>query len=168
MPSVCHLTLDQQHQIIAAAQQFYAQLKTHPPALIRFDLTGGSAGQWRYRQGQEELRFNPEAFVRDWAAHFPSTIAHEVAHSVVFRIWGRVRPHGPEWQDMMAQLGYPPQRTHTTALTRRRRRVYLYRCACQTHPLGPRQHSLIQKQGYRYTCKRCQGPLQFTHEVRWR
>lgn len=131
--------------------------------LVRFDLTGRAAGQWRLRKNTETLRFNPEAFALEWDQHFPETVAHEVAHSLVYRTCGtrRVRPHGPEWKRLMQGMGFPnPRITHSTTLTTRRMRQYHYACACGPQPLSARRHFLINKRGYRYQCRQCGQWLQ--------
>ncbi|WP_081616621.1 SprT-like domain-containing protein [Thioalkalivibrio sp. ALJ16] len=125
---------------------------------IRFDLKGRAAGQWRLRAGQETLRFNPEAFVLDWHGHFPETVAHEVAHALIYRRHGarRVRPHGREWQQLMQAMGFArPRATHATPLTGRRMREYLYACGCGHRPMSARRHYLIRERGYRYQCRQC-------------
>lgn len=161
---------EQAHSIREAVARFYSRMLSSPIPEIRLDLRGRAAGQWRLKGGIEILRFNPEAFVRDWSAHFPATVAHEVAHSLVFRRFGLkvTRPHGPEWRAAMNALGFPPTVTHQTQLTGRRSRIYFYQCRCQLHELGPRRHFLISRRGYRYTCTRCGNPLEFEHRVAWR
>ncbi|WP_081624466.1 SprT-like domain-containing protein [Thioalkalivibrio sp. AKL7] len=128
-----------------------------PPA-VHFDLKGRAAGQWRLRKNTETLRFNPEAFSLDWNQHFPETVAHEVAHSLVYRTYGarRVRPHGPEWRGFMQAMGFQkPRVTHATALTTRKMRQYNYECACGPQLLSARRHFLIRKRGYHYQCRQC-------------
>lgn len=160
----------QQNGIHAAATRFYSIMRSSPVPEVRLDLRGRAAGQWRIRGGIELLRFNPEAFLLDWDAHFPATVAHEVAHSLVYRRHGpgRVRPHGPEWREIMAALGYPPTVTHRTPLTGRRSRVYIYKCKCRSHRLGPRRHYLVTRQGYRYNCAECGSRLHFHDHVEWK
>lgn len=164
------LNEDQQRSIREAAAGFYSRMASSPVPEIRLDLRGRAAGQWRLKQGIEILRFNPEAFIRDWQAHFPATVAHEVAHSLVFRRFGlkSTRPHGPEWQAIMNTLGFPPAVTHQTPLDGRRSRIYFYKCGCRSHELGPRRHYLISRRGYRYTCVYCGDPLEFHHRMAWR
>nr|WP_156000725.1 SprT-like domain-containing protein [Thioalkalivibrio sp. ALJT] len=131
--------------------------ETAVPA-IHFNLKGRAAGQWRLQGGQEMLRFNPEAFVLDWERHFPETVAHEVAHALIYRRYGarRVRPHGKEWQQLMQAMGVArPRVTHTTPLTARKMREYLYECSCSRHTLSARRHYLIRERGYRYQCRQC-------------
>lgn len=150
----------QQERIRAAVREFYSRGTHDNPGTIpevRFDLSGRAAGQWRLRDGVEVLRFNPEAFVRDWDSHFPDTVAHEVAHSLVFRTAGRrrVRPHGAEWRGFMQRMGCQPQVTHSTPLTGRKQRIYRYECACGSHELSARRNYLIRRKGYRYQCRQC-------------
>ncbi|TVP90124.1 MAG: hypothetical protein EA347_03485 [Thioalkalivibrio sp.] len=164
------LTETQQNGIRSAAFGFYSRMGSSPVPEVRLDLRGRAAGQWRVRDGIELLRFNPEAFLLDWHAHFPATIAHEVAHSLVYRRHGpkHVRPHGPEWKEIMAALGFPPAVTHRTPLTGRRSRVYIYKCKCRSHRLGPRRHYLVTRRGYRYNCAHCGNPLHFHDHVEWK
>lgn len=160
----------QADSIREAAARFYSRMASSPIPEIRLDLYGRAAGQWRLKKGIEILRFNPAAFILDWSAHFPSTVAHEVAHSLVFRRFGlkSTRPHGPEWQATMNALGFPPRVTHQTQLPGRRSRIYFYACGCRSHELGPRRHYLISRRGYQYTCAHCGDLLKFHHRVAWR
>lgn len=153
-----------------AATAFYSRMASLPVPDIRLDLRGRAAGQWRMQNGLEILRFNPDAFVMNWQEHFPATVAHEVAHSLVYRQFGlgSVRPHGPEWRAIMATLGFPPTVTHRTPLPSRRSRLYIYRCKCRSHGLGPRRHHLVTRRGYRYACSDCGGKLEFQGRVEWR
>lgn len=152
-----------QEKIRKAVETFYRTAQEGLPRKteirvpeIRFDLKGRAAGQWRMHKGCEILRFNPEAFLRDWDSHFPDTVAHEVAHSLVFRSAGnRVRPHGPEWRHFMQKLGCEPRVTHNTPLSGRRMRTYKYICDCRQHTLSARRHYLIQHRRYRYQCRQC-------------
>ena len=68
----------------------------------------------------------------------------------------------------MQRLGFPPTVTHNTPLTSRRSRIYIYRCLCRTHRLGPRRHSLIGRGSHRYACAACGGALKFSNRMEWR
>lgn len=151
---------EQIHETVRECYAYGADGNPGPIPEVRFDLHGRAAGQWRLHNGVEVLRFNPEAFVRDWDSHFPDTVAHEVAHSLVFRTARRrVRPHGPEWQNFMQRMGCQPQVTHNTPLSGRKQRVYRYECACGTHELSARRNFLIRRKGYRYQCRQCARSL---------
>ncbi|WP_081616561.1 MULTISPECIES: SprT-like domain-containing protein [unclassified Thioalkalivibrio] len=154
------MTRDQEAKIHQKVRELYRKANLdlrHRTPEVLFDLRGKAAGQWRVRDGREQLRFNPEAFSQDWDAHFPDTVAHEVAHSLVYRAseWRRVRPHGAEWRAWMQTFGCQPRVTHNTPLQGRRVKTYTYRCACQTHALSARRHYLIQRRRYRYECREC-------------
>lgn len=167
-PVAIHQTVtlapEQCQKIELCAEALYQSLAAGTPPVIQFDLRGRAAGQWRCIKNKELLRFNPEAFILDWDAHFPATVAHEVAHSIVYRRMGHKKrqPHGPEWRAVMHALGFPARVTHQTPLSGKRTRAYIYLCSCQEHRLGPRRHFLITQQGYRYHCKQCGDRLDFT------
>lgn len=66
-------------------------------------------------------------------AHVYDTVLHEYAHLVVYARHGRkAKPHGPEWRQVMADLGIPPKVTHDYPVERRTvARRYSFRCnAC--------------------------------------
>lgn len=71
-------------------------------------------------------------------------------------------PHGREWQQVMAQLGYlNPSRLHTVATEevrmRRRARKVRGSCGCQTHWLTRRKARVA---GYgRVVCRACKCPV---------
>jgi len=60
------------------------------------------------------------------------TLAHELAHLVVFWRYGRVAPHGIQFRALMRVIGLSAEATHDLpvgGLKRRRRRfLYLHRC----------------------------------------
>lgn len=138
-----------------AARQFGCSAHTVP---VSFRLRGRAAGQWRLRQGQESLHFNERLFAADPGQHLPDTVAHEVAHSVVYRCHGRgKRPHGPEWRAVMKHLGFEPRVTHETSpeMLAQLLNHHLYHCACRSHALGPRQHQQVHHGKRDYRCRLC-------------
>ncbi|MBK1673690.1 hypothetical protein CKO35_10290 [Ectothiorhodospira shaposhnikovii] len=167
------LNPEQQQHIQDKALELYARaarlyrLQETPPE-VRLDLRGRAAGQWRVTAGRESLRFNPHIFALDWHNHFPDTIAHEVAHSVIYRRFGlgsgRRRPHGPEWREVMTRLGFEPRVTHDTDLSlipTRQVRTYPYRCTCRVYALGVRRHGNAQRGERIYYCRSCGDKLRF-------
>jgi len=145
-------------------QQALARLNLRARELeIRFDLRGRAAGQarcgsrdpWLIRYNAVLLRENGERFIAE-------TVPHEVAHLVAYHRHGpRIRPHGPEWQAIMGQLGATPERCHQYDLShvpRRTTRVYTYHCACGEHQLTSIRHRRILA-GRTYLCRRCAKPL---------
>lgn len=173
------LTDEQELQIRDATDFFFRLasgwygLNPEPPP-VSLDLRGKAAGQWRIVRGQESLRFNPHIFARDWDQHFSDTVAHEVAHAIIYRRFGlgrrRPRPHGPEWQEIMRRFGIEPRVTHDTCLDGlplRRSRRYTYECRCRTHGLGPQRHGAISRGQRSYHCLNCGERLVWTGEVCW-
>ncbi len=108
------------------------------------------------------LAANPDAMLTD-------TVAHELAHLLVYQLWGRdANPHGPQWQLVMTQwLGVTASRTHqfdTSGLSVRQQRRWRYVCGCQTHMLTTTRHHRAQKRGQKrgqYHCVACRGLLRY-------
>jgi SprT protein len=105
------------------------------------------------------LRRHPEAMLRE-------TLAHELAHLVVFHLRPRRRtpPHGALWQRIMREwFGVEPERTHrfgTEGVRARRQRRWRYRCGCTEHVLTTVRHNRVRA-GQRYLCRRCRGALEY-------
>lgn len=121
------------------------------------------AGRAVLQRGHIELnedlleRF-PEPMLRE-------TIAHELAHVLTWRLFGRrARAHGPEWQAIMRDwFGVEPERTHRfelTGLAVRRQRRWHYRCDCRDHAMSAVRHHRAAA-GVDYRCLACQGPLRY-------
>lgn len=109
------------------------------------------------------LRHHPEEMIEE-------TIAHELAHLVVFHLNPQRRqpPHGAAWQRVMREwFGVEPERTHrfdASVVPARRQRRWRYRCACREHRLTTVRHRRAEK-GARYLCRACHEVLAFTGET---
>lgn len=87
----------------------YPQIRLAYPE-VTFDSKGGVAGRAFLLKNKVSLNpnilfHNPERFLR-------RTTGHEVAHLVVFKLYGcsdrmgnRIKPHGSEWLSVMMTLG---------------------------------------------------------------
>ena len=106
------------------------------------------------------LRRHPEEMIEE-------TIAHELAHLVVFHLnpQRRLAPHGAAWQRVMREwFDVEPERTHrfdASVVTARRQRRWRYRCGCREHELTTVRHRRAEK-GARYLCRACREILAFT------
>jgi SprT protein len=157
------LSASQRDDIVQLIGSLYRSAARHfgcsaEPSPVGFKLRGRAAGQWRLRRGLESLHFNERLFAADPGQHMPETVAHEVAHSVVYRLHGRGRrPHGREWRAVMKTLGFEPRVTHRTSAETLARVLnhHLYRCACRSHALGPRQHRHARNGERHYHCRAC-------------
>lgn len=166
---VLPISQPQRAQVIAATEAWIeraAQLLALPlaPVPVLFDLRGASAGMFRARGRDCWLRFNPWIFAKHFEDNLRFTVPHEVAHYAVHRQGHRrpVRPHGPEWQQVMRCFGLPPEVTFKLDLTGipvRRQQRHAYRCACREHEVSTVRHKRMREGRARYLCRYCDAPL---------
>lgn len=85
------------------------------------------------------------------------TLCHEAAHIAAYRIHGRgIRPHGPEWAELMKLAGYAPHATLRgdqvpEAVRQRAQPTHLYRHRCRVcHATR-----LARRSVRRWRCRRC-------------
>lgn len=133
-----------------------------PTIETTYRLRGHCAGEACGRS--HVANYNLELLERYGEDFVDRIVPHEVAHLVVARVYGRVKPHGPEWRDTMRFFGAEPSVTHDyeTKPARRTRRVP-YRCACpEHHLLTVRAHRRIVRGWVEYTCRVCRERLVHT------
>ncbi len=148
-------------ELIAAARREWPHISFRFPR-IHFRLRGRSAGE---ACAQTWLtNYNLPLLVRYGDAFLDEIVPHEVAHLVVAAIHPeRVKPHGPEWREVMAFYGVRARATHDfeTVPARRVARVR-YRCGCGSpHLLTVRAHRKIRRGWREYTCRTCREVLQY-------
>ncbi|MBR7888432.1 SprT family zinc-dependent metalloprotease [Marinomonas sp. A79] len=110
---------------------------------------------------KNELRFNHFMFRQHPDQFLQSVVPHEVAHIIVFQIYGNsVKPHGKEWQAVMRKVyDQSPDRTHTFDVPPPKQ-SFQYQCDCQTHQFSKLRHNKALR-GTEYICKRCRCVLKF-------
>jgi len=141
------------------------------PELGYYDdrLAAGQAIPPTHRGEPGTLKLNTVYLEEELAPMLEETIAHELAHLVVFHLHPRRRPppHGRPWQAIMREwFGVEPECTHTFSTDRvraRRQRRWRYACGCGHHWLTTVRHRRIM-QGVRYCCRSCQGALRPAHD----
>lgn len=105
------------------------------------------------------IKFNATLFAQNREEFFNQVVAHEVAHLIVFQKYGKVRPHGNEWKDVMQHVfNCPAITTHSLDTHDVQGKQFSYQCLCSTHQLSIRRHNKILK-GTQYLCKRCRTVL---------
>lgn len=149
--ALCQQVRERVSQCLALAGQRLG--RAFPPPRVRFDQRGRIAGSaWLERW---ELRFNPVLLMDNEAAFISDIIPHEVAHLVAFACFGKVRPHGPEWQGVMREVfGLEPHTRHRLDTTRVAP-TFSYGCGCRLHRLSLRRHNRIQRGKQQYLCMHC-------------
>ena len=122
-----------------------------------FNQRGRSAGTAHLQRNL--IKFNATLFEQNQDAFFEQVVPHEVAHLIAYQLYGKVRPHGKEWQHVM-QLVFrcPADTTHSLDISDVVGKQFSYQCLCTTHQLTIRRHNKILK-GIKYLCKGCRGEL---------
>lgn len=149
------------------ASDHYGQV--FPEIPVFFDLRGKAAGMYRVRAGERLIRYNPYIFARYFDDNLAQTIPHEVAHYVSDLLHGfrNIRPHGPEWKQVMVMFDADPRATcnyDLHGLPQRRYRQHAYRCGCRQHQLTTIRHNRVRHDRMRYFCRQCGAPLRYVGE----
>ncbi len=153
-----------QSQVIAKVEQCIQHANQRLNKRLRiptvsFRQRGKIAGSARLQAW--EVRFNPILLEENPQAFLDEVVPHEIAHLVTFKLFGKVRPHGREWQIMMTEVfGIPARTTHSFDVSSVQGDTYRYRCNCSEHQLTVRRHNKVQRKQATYHCRRCQQPLQ--------
>jgi SprT protein len=161
LPSLNPLDLIQIERIashyLALAAHYFKREFNRPQ--ITLDQRGKCAGTARLRDWH--IRLNPILLQDNPAQFAQEVIPHEIAHLVVFAVWGRVKPHGAEWQNVMRDIfNITPRTTHKMDVTKVQGAIYFYRCDCQQHQLSVRRHRAVLRGERQYLCRRCGTTLQ--------
>lgn len=139
------------------AECFFDRAFERPTYL--FNQRGKAAGTAHLQRNL--IKINPILFINNKEEFFQQVIPHEVAHLITFQLYGRVRPHGKEWQHVMVKVFQRPAlTTHQLDINEVVGQQFAYRCSCTTHQLTIRRHNKVLK-GNLYRCKLCQSLLTF-------
>lgn len=139
-------------QLLSTAMQAYG--RNFPMPAIHTDLRGMTAGQAFVADNR--IRLNTQLLTEHGQAFIDETLPHELAHLVVYQLYGRrARPHGEEWKAVMALFGAKADRCHSyTVQPARQVATYRYYCNCREHEISAIRHRRVAK-GRRYVCRSC-------------
>lgn len=146
---------------LCEAQQIFDRQFERIPVL--FDLRGSCAGMYKVVGNRRWIRYNPWIFAKYYELNVRDTVPHEVAHFVVDEVYGkRAKPHGQEWQRVMALFGVDADVTFNLDLSgvpRRVQRTHTYQCLCSAHEVSTTRHNRAVRGRGIYQCRNCDGKL---------
>ena len=152
-----------QQQVLAQVASCYQIAETAlgrslPRPKVMFTLRGKSAGTAHLQENK--LRFNPILLKENLQEFLNHVVAHEVCHLIAYRLYGRVKPHGKEWQSLMINIfGLTPSTTHQLNIDSVVGKQYPYQCLCGPVLLSVRRHNKIVRGQTQYQCRRCKTQL---------
>lgn len=159
-----HLKMQVQRKLaesLRLAEMYFK--REFPMPMVSYDLRGMKAGV-AYLQ-KNEIKFNRTLLEENSEEFVRQVVPHELAHLIVYQVFGRVKPHGKEWQAVMNGLFQLPADTcHQFDVQNVQGKTFEYRCDCQMHLLSIRRHNRILKEGVEYLCRKCKGKLVFVDE----
>jgi SprT protein len=130
---------------------------TIPEPTVYFNQRGKIAGSARLQINQ--IRLNPTLLKDNPDRFCQEVIPHELAHLIVFQLYGRARPHGKEWKNIMESVfNVPAQTRHDMDVSKVVGKTFNYRCQCGPVVLSIRRHNKVLR-GQQYQCRACMQPL---------
>jgi SprT protein len=160
-----------QREVIAAtesyrlrAEKLYRRRFSALP--VRFDLSGRTAGMFKLEGRRGWIRYNPWIFAKYYDENLRDTVPHEVAHFVVYEMYGTrgIKPHGKQWRAVMDDFGADQGVTFDLDLEgvpQRQQRTHAYRCGCRVHEVSSTRHNRVLKGVGIYSCKLCGSDLRY-------
>lgn len=125
---------------------------------ISFNQKGKIAGCARLQTN--ELRFNPVLLNDNISTFLEDVVPHEVCHLLVYKLFGKVRPHGKEWQNLMRELfDLEGKAYHQMDVSKVKGKSFQYQCECGPIQLGIRRHNKVLNGKQIYVCRKCKSPL---------
>ncbi|MFT5806842.1 MAG: SprT protein [Moritella dasanensis] len=150
-------------KISACYQQAEQRLnRSFSRPIINFNQRGKAAGSARLQTN--ELRFNPILLQENQQHFIMHTVPHEVAHLLTYQLYGRTKPHGKEWQQIMNQIfDLAAKTTHQYDISSVKGKSFTYACQCTDHQLTIRRHNKIVRDNIKYICRLCKQILSRKH-----
>ncbi|GGP63334.1 protein SprT [Shewanella algicola] len=153
-----------QQQILDKVESDYQHAERHfnrpfPRPVVQFSLRGKSAGTAHLQTNR--LRFNPVLLAENPHVFLAEVVPHEISHLLCYQLFGRVKPHGKEWQSiMLSTFNVAPKTTHQLNIQSVNGQQFDYFCGCGNTTLSIRRHNRVVRGQTQYRCRRCQQTLQ--------
>ena len=138
--------------LVQLAQQRLRRAITLPT--VGFRRSGRTAGSAHLQKNH--INFNP-VLLSEYPDNYKSDVVpHEVAHIVVYQVYGRVKPHGAEWQAVMRDIfNCEPATTHSMCSDNLNSKTFPYHCKCGPVQLTIRRHNKVMRGQQQYQCRTC-------------
>ncbi|GEA52430.1 protein SprT [Vibrio inusitatus NBRC 102082] len=135
--------------------------RSFPMPKVEVDMRGKAAGKALLQLNI--IKLNKVLFSENQQKFIDEVLPHELAHLITYQVFGRVKPHGKEWQYVMVKVfSIKPERTHTMDVSSVQGKTFEYQCACRNYPLSIRRHNKVLRKENQYTCRSCGNGLVFT------
>lgn len=156
-----HLKMQVQRKLAESLRLAETYFKREfPMPIVSYDLRGMKAGV-AYLQ-KNEIKFNRTLLLENTEEFIRQVVPHELAHLIVYQVFGRVKPHGQEWKFLMNEVFHLSADTcHQFDIQNVQGKTFEYHCACQIHTLSIRRHNRILKEKVEYLCRKCKQKLVF-------
>lgn len=150
------LLLNRLDSLYIEADTYFNRHFTRPD--LTFRRSGRHAGTAFLQQNR--INLHPVLFAHNRDAYFNDVLPHEVSHLLVYQLYGRVKPHGKEWQATMQHVfGCAAETRHQFDLTPLNIKSVSYQCGCGDIELSIRRHNAVVRGQRQYQCRRCKQVL---------
>jgi SprT protein len=129
------------------------QIKTS----VNYSIEGVVAG--RATLSTSVLSFNSDLLMENVDSFIHNTVAHEVAHLIVYKKYPYAKQfHGPEFRNVMRQLGASTATYHSYKVSKNR---IMYKCSCRDDiPLSKQKHNKIVNGIGNFFCTICKSKIE--------
>jgi SprT protein len=107
------------------------------------------------------IKLNKTLFKQNFDDFLHQVIPHEVAHIISYQKFGKVKPHGIEWQSIMRSVfNLDAHVTHKFDVADVGMQDFAYQCDCNNLiMLSVVRHNKVTRGKQRYRCQKCKSLL---------
>lgn len=107
------------------------------------------------------IKLNRKLFIQNFDDFLRQVVPHEVAHIICYQQFGRVKPHGVEWQSLMRSLfQLDAHVTHKFDVSAVGMQDFAYQCECNSLiMLSVVRHNKVNRGTQQYRCQKCKTVL---------